>query len=390
LTSARRSEIPTALRRDALGSPIERMVDRPKPFRIQRHLSSILVKNKGVYIGTDSGATTSKTCGIWADGSPISQKLRQSSTNSQLGTQAVVSGWVEGVSGFLADNGLLWSDVQGVGLALPGPYQRYGVLDRTANLPESFAGWDFYADYSKALAAAAGRTIPLAVGNDGNLGGVGEAQRVRGNDKASVLMLAPGSGLGCAYIGADGLALDGDTLAGMEGAHMPAPLHLLGNVRAYPCGCGRTWGCVEAYTTISGLPHLLADTLKKYPQHELATSTAGQKDKVLSLRGRAQKGDALALEIFDFQARAMGLHIANLMMALDTKYVVIGGGLMDPESTTPEFRERYLRVVRETALPYMFPAQRASVKIVAATLGELSQAIGAALTALYTAKQQGN
>jgi hypothetical protein len=38
----------------------------------------------------------------------------------------------------------------------------------------------------------------------------------------------------------------------------------------------------------------------------------------------------------------------------------------------------------------MFPAQRASVKIVAATLGELSQAIGAALTALYTAKQQGN
>jgi predicted NBD/HSP70 family sugar kinase len=366
------------------------MVDRPKPFRIQRHLSSILVKNKGVYIGTDSGATTSKTCGIWADGSPISQKLRQSSTNSQLGTQAVVSGWVEGVSGFLADNGLLWSDVQGVGLALPGPYQRYGVLDRTANLPESFAGWDFYADYSKALAAAAGRTIPLAVGNDGNLGGVGEAQRVRGNDKASVLMLAPGSGLGCAYIGADGLALDGDTLAGMEGAHMPAPLHLLGNVRAYPCGCGRTWGCVEAYTTISGLPHLLADTLKKYPEHELATSTAGQKDKVLSLRGRAQKGDALALEIFDFQARAMGLHIANLMMALDTKYVVIGGGLMDPESTTPEFRERYLRVVRETALPYMFPAQRASVKIVAATLGELSQAIGAALTALYTAKQQGN
>jgi len=347
------------------------------------------VKSQGVFIGTDSGATTSKTCGIWADGSAISQKLRQSSTNSQLGTAAVIAGWVEGVVGFLAENGLQWSDVRGVGLALPGPYQKYGVLDRSANLPQSFIGWNFYRDYAQALAAAAGREIPLVVGNDGNLGGVGEAQRVRGSEKASVLMLAPGSGLGCAYVGPDGLPLDGDTLAGMEAGHMPAPLHLLGGVRAYPCGCGRDWGCVEAYTTISGLPHLLADFLKKHPNHELATATGTPKDKVLSLRGRAQKGDALALDIFDFQAKAMGLHVANLAMALDTKYVVIGGGLMDLESTTAEFRERYLRIVRESALPYLFAAQCDSMKIVPATLGELSQAIGAALVALYTAKQQG-
>ena len=37
---------------------------------------------------------------------------------------------------------------------------------------------------------------------------------------------------------------------------MPAPLHLLG-LEAYPCGCGRTWGCVEVYTSLAGLPHLL-------------------------------------------------------------------------------------------------------------------------------------
>jgi glucokinase len=215
-----------------------------------------------VFIGTDSGATTSKTNGVWADGSPISDKLYQSSTNSQAGTAAVIKGWVEGVTGFLAQYQLSWDQVQGVGLAIPGPYQRYGVLDRSANLPLAFAGWDFHADYSRALAAAAGRPIPLVAGNDGNYGGVGEAQRVRGNKKASVVMLAPGSGLGCAYVDANGLPLDGDTLAGMEAAHMPAPLHLLGGVRAYPCGCGRDWGCVEAYTTISGLPHLLADMLK--------------------------------------------------------------------------------------------------------------------------------
>ncbi len=345
------------------------------------------MSTKEIFIGTDSGATTSKTGGVWADGSIISHQLRQSSTNSAAGTEAVVRGWVDGVNGFLAENNLTWSQVQGVGLALPGPYERYGVLGRAANLPRSFEGWNFHADYSRAIAQAADRAVPLVVGNDGNYGGVAEAQRVRGGKKASVLMLAPGSGLGVAYVDANGLPLDGDTLNGMEGGHMPAPLHLLGGIRPFSCGCGRNWGCIEAYTTISGLPQLLEEMLKKYPGHPLATSATPAKGKVLTLRTLAQKDDPLAVEIFNFQARALGLHMASLLMAVDTEYVVIGGGLIDPDATTPAFRERYLRIIHETALPYLWPQQRERLKIVPATLGELSQAIGAALVALYTSRK---
>ncbi len=101
----------------------------------------------------------------------------------------------------------------------------------------------------------------------------------------------------------------------------------------------------------------------------------------MSLRGLAQQGDALALELFDLQARALGLHIANLCLALDPQYVVIGGGLMDPESTSEAFRERYLRIVSETARPHLWPVQRERITILPSTLGELSQAIGAALVA---------
>jgi glucokinase len=339
-----------------------------------------------LYIGTDSGATTSKTGGVWADGTAISTHLRQSSTNSQAGTAAVIRGWCEGVEGFLADNDLSWDQVRGVGLAIPGPFLGAGIMGRSANLPASFDGWNVGVEYGAELSRRAGRSISLVVGNDGNYGGVAEAARVRGSRKVGVLMLAPGSGLGAAYVDPNGLPLDGDTLAGMEGGHMPAPLHLLGNVRAYTCGCGRDWGCVEAYTTISGLPQLLADFLKKHPSHELATATASVKDKVLSLRTRAQKGDALALEIFDFQARALGLHVANLTMAFDAEYVVIGGGLIDPGATTPEFRKRYLRGIHQAAQPYLFPMQRERMKVVEATLGELSQAIGAALVALYSSR----
>jgi len=343
-----------------------------------------LIMSKKVFIGTDSGATTTKQCAVWEDGEPVSNKVLQRSTNSENGRAGVIESWITGVSDFLAQNNLDWSQVAGVGLAIPGPYERYGVFSRTPNLPASFSGWDVYADYSAALAAKSGRRLPLVVGNDGNYGGVAEARLARGNTNATVMMLMPGSGLGAAFVGADGICLDGDTLAGMEAGHMPAALHLLGLAgKPFGCGCGRDWGCVEAYTTISGLPQLLAEKIKNHPDHELAKSTAPIKEKVLSLRTRAQKGDVLALEIFDFQARVMGLHVANLVMAFDPGIVVIGGGLMDHEATTTEFRERYMRVIRETAIPYLWPPQRGTIKIVPAELGELSQAIGAALMALY-------
>jgi len=338
--------------------------------------------DKTIYIGTDCGASTSKVGGVWSDGSTISTKLLQAPTNSVDGPEAVVRSWVEAINTYLSQNNLTWEQVSGAGLAIPGPFQRYGVLDRSANLPENFTGFDVHTTYSNALAEQAGRAIPLTVGNDGDMGGVAEAQHARGNSNGTVLMLAPGSGLGCAYIDQHGLALSGDTLAGMEGGHMPLPLHLLG-AKAYPCGCGRTWGCAEIYTCLAGLPYLLEEKLEQYPDHELARSSLSLKERAFALRGLAQKGDQLATELFDFQAKAMGLHIANLAMALDPKFVVIGGGLMDPESTSTAFRERYLGIVRSTAHEYLWPYQREVISIVPAALGDLSQAIGAALSALY-------
>jgi glucokinase len=344
-----------------------------------------MAAERHVYIGTDGGATTSKVGAVWHDGTVVSTRLLQRPTRSADGPSTVIAAWVDAIHEYLHLNQLQWDQVEGVGLSIPGPFQRYGVFDKSPNLPESFVGFDVYTAYAAALATAAGRAIPLVVGNDGNFGGVAEAARARGSAHATVMLLAPGSGLGCAFIDRAGLPLDGDTLAGMEAAHMPAPLHLLG-ARPYRCGCGREWGCVEVYTTLSGLPYLLAEKLADYPDHELARSDEDMKSRALALRGLAQRGDRLALDIFDFQARAMGLHVASLAMALDPGFVVIGGGLMDPEATTEAFRERYLGTIRATAQPYLWPTQRARLTIVAAALGDLSQSIGAALAALYQSR----
>ena len=171
-----------------------------------------------MFIGTDCGATMSKVGGAWADGSNISTKLLQRPTNASQGREAVVADWIEAVGEYPPQNGIRWDQVSSVGLAIPGPYLRYGVRGHSANMPASFDGWD--SDDSRALARKAGRAMPLVVGNDGAFGGVGEAQRVRGHSTDGVLMLAPGSGLATAYIDAQGLPLQGDRLAGMKTAHI--------------------------------------------------------------------------------------------------------------------------------------------------------------------------
>ena len=172
-------------------------------------------------------------------------------------------------------------------------------------------------------------------------------------------MLAPGSGLGCAFVDRTGLPLDGDTLAGMEAAHMPAPLHLL-DAQAVPVRLRTHVGVRRGvHRRCPGCPILLAERWNGIRNTSSRARRSAPKERALALRGLAQKGDALALELFDFQARALGLHVATLAMALDPQFVVIGGGLMDPESTTahiprtlPEDRAR-----RRRAVPLARPAQ---------------------------------
>lgn len=331
---------------------------------------------KKYYLGIDCGATTSKVGGIDVNGEPISRVLQQSATPAEQGPAAIISGWMNGVQGFMESHRLSWEDVAGVGLAIPGPYQAYGVLDRQPNLPESLTGWHFLQDLTEAVSAAAGRTLSVVTANDGQLAGMGEAEIVQKQCPGSVIMLSPGTGLGGAYVQADGTLLEGDHRAAAILGHMPIPYEKLG-LPAFVCGCGRDWGCGEAYTSISGLPQLIRWMLKDFPEHPLNRVASIGKKEALSLRGLAQEGDELALAVFDKQAQALGYVTAIALMAFDATHVVIGGGLTDPEATTESFRGRYLNRIIAAAKEFSWVSVE-QLHFHFASLGELAQAIGAA------------
>jgi len=334
---------------------------------------------KSYYLGIDCGATTSKIGLIDREGTFLSKALRQSPTQSEDGAAAIIHNWVRLAQAHLEEHALTWDAVAGVGLAIPGPYLKYGVIGKQANLPESLCGWHFLDNLASAIQQVAGRPIPVSTANDGQLAGLAEAASVQAKSPGSVVMLAPGSGLGGSYIDAEGKLFSGDHQAAVIISHQPAPYELLGLPR-FACGCGRDWGCHEAYTSISGLPQLLDHLLPQYTGHPLATGQPSTKRQALALRGLAQEGDPLAVEIFDLQARALGYTVAAMCMAYDPSHVIIGGGLIDPESTTETFRARYMNGIATAAQSYLW-VEAKELSFQTASLGELSQAMGAALLA---------
>jgi glucokinase len=291
----------------------------------------------------------------------------------------MIDGWMRGAKDFLAEHSFSWDQIAGAGLAMPGPYLSYGVLGKMPNMPESLKGWPFLDDLTAAIAEAAGRSIPTVTANDGQLAGLAEASAVQAEHPGSVLMLAPGSGVGCAYVRADGSFDPGDNYAAAAISHLPAPVRLF-DVPPLNCGCGYDWNCIEPYTSISGLAQLIRHFLPKYPDHALNQSKATDKEKALSLRGLAQTGDPLAQEIFDLQATGLGYTIAMGNRAFDPTHIIIGGGIIDPDATTADFRQRYFERMKAAAAKYVW-TDFTKMHFHEARLGELSQAIGAALLA---------
>ena len=53
-----------------------------------------------IFIGTDSGATTTKFSAVRENGEAVSTKVLQRPTSSQNGREAVINAWIGGVGEF--------------------------------------------------------------------------------------------------------------------------------------------------------------------------------------------------------------------------------------------------------------------------------------------------
>ncbi len=204
-----------------------------------------------------------------------------------------------------------------VGVGIPGV-----VHDRSVLTVPNLSNWIDDVDLTTELEAALG--VPVVLGNDVNVGLLGEWFAGAAVDVDNVLGVWMGTGIGGA------LVLDGRPFNGSRGAAGE-----IGHVVVQPggalCSCSRR-GCVEAYSgrrSMAAAAAAMVDAGRKSSLFDIADDEG--KDKLTSkVWARAlAENDALATQVFEMAIEMLGIGIASVINMIDVELVVVGGGLAD-------------------------------------------------------------
>ena len=189
------------------------------------------------FVGTDCGATMSKVGAVWADGTTVSTKLLQRSTNSQAGRDAVVAGWIQAVTEYLAQNEPHLESGQQRRAGHPGalPALRRARPARPTCRPASRAGTSTPTTATR-WPSRPGARCRWSSATTARSAASAKRSGCAAPGAGGVLMLAPGSGLGSAYIdiaraaaagghpGRDGDGAHGGAAAPARGEALPVRL----------------------------------------------------------------------------------------------------------------------------------------------------------------------
>jgi len=210
--------------------------------------------------------------------------------------------------------------------------------------------------------------LPVRIENDANAAAWGEAKFGAGRNRAHMLMLTIGTGVG------GGIVVNNELYRGAFGIAAE-----FGHLRVVPeghlCGCGAR-GCFEQYASGSALRRHAREAISASP--DLARNLLARGDGTIdgltgqAITDAAREGDAVALAAFQTTAQYLGAGIASLAVLLDPSCVVIGGGVIDAG-------EILLAPTREAMKRYMpFAGKHPYPQIVAAELGNEAGLVGVA------------
>jgi glucokinase len=261
-------------------------------------------------------------------------------------------------------SGLPRKAFRGLGVGSPGPLDPVrGVVLQTPNL----RGWR-----NVPVAATLRRLtgLPTLLENDARAAAWGEFRRGAGRGASSLALFTLGTGVG------GGLILNGRLLRGPDGT--AGELGFLYGDPAGPRANMGLPGSLEAMASARALARMARHALRRRrrgPLWRLCGGKAAAVDAALAHRA-LRAGDPSARQAWRSAGTALGRAVAGLINALNVERVVLGGGVMQGGG------RELLAIVRATARAGSFPQPFRRCRIVAAELGNLAGAVGAAELAL--------
>lgn len=258
--------------------------------------------------GVDVGGTTVKL-GLFDQSGTVIDKW-EIPTRTENGGEKILPDIAAAIKAKMAEKSLERADVAGVGVGVPGPVDRNGIVHRAVNL-----GWA-EVDLKKELTVLLDG-MRVEGGNDANVAALGEMWKGGGQGHKNLVAVTLGTGVGGGII-VNGEIMTGATGAGGEIGHIHVEDH-----ETEACGCGN-YGCLEEYASATGITRLANRALKASDRDSVLRSGEVSAKTVFDA---VKAGDELAIEIAKQFGDYLGKGLGVIAAIINPEIFVIGGGV---------------------------------------------------------------
>jgi len=287
---------------------------------------------------------------IFNEKDEIIYRLKKRSKSEGEGSADVEKVIISVVEEMIKESGIDRSKLNAIASCAPGVIdQDKGIVLFTPNLP-----WRNY-DIAGAMKKKFG--VPFFVGNDVNLGVLGEYKFGAARGYKNIVGFFPGTGMGGGLI-LDGKLFTGNQFKAAEYGHMTldpdGPL----------CGCGQS-GCLEVFSSKRGMSDYIRQQVGRKRPCMLAEDVAnGGIFRSKRLKKALAAKDEVAMEAVDRACHYLAIATGNMINTISPDLVIYGGGIM--EAMGPLFLEKILKELDR----YCMVSIRPTVDVKLAALGD--------------------
>ena len=287
---------------------------------------------------------------IFNEKDEIIYRLKKRSKSEGEGTADVEKVIISVVEEMIKESGIDKSKLNAIASCAPGVIdQAKGIVLFTPNLP-----WRNY-DIAGAMRKRFG--VPFFVGNDVNLGVLGEYQFGAAKGYKNVVGFFPGTGMG------GGLILDGKLFTGNQ-CKAAEYGHMILDPEGPLCGCGQR-GCLEAFSSKKGMSDYIRQQVSRGRECMLAEDVAnGAIFRSKKLKKALAAKDKVAMEAVDRACHYLAIATGNMINTISPDLVLYGGGIMEAMG------ELFLGKILAEVDRYCMPSIRPTVELKIAALGD--------------------
>jgi glucokinase len=264
-----------------------------------------------LFLGVDVGGTKIYAALVKKSGRIVGRARRP--TPRGAAPDVVLSAIFQTVEDVLAKKDMKPKTISAIGLAVPGVVDPdTGLVVEAPNI--NLTGQDVVTPMEEHF------DIPVALGNDVNLGMLGEKWLGAAQLADSAVGIFVGTGIGGGIIMHGKLVRGASESAGEIG-------HITMQVNGPACGCGNK-GCLEAFASRSAIERDIRAAVASGRRTLLTRLTRGNVDTIKSslLKRALDKNDTLVTEVMRKASEYLGLACMDVRHLMDPDVIVLGGG----------------------------------------------------------------